>query len=921
MRLNKIKNFIPPSILLGVVVSVCWLNLTPGTFLTGWDNLHPEFNFKLNILRSLSAVWQEYQGLGLLGGMAHAADLPRQLILWLFSLVMPVNFLRYFWTFLMLALGPLGVYFLGLLLSKGKRLAAVIGALFYLFNLATVQVFFTPFDSFVSFFGFFPWLLLSAIRFLERGKRKDLLVFVIVSFFASCVFYVQTLFVVYFIFLLVFVFVAIFRFKFKGFTRSVGLLFSTLFTNAFWLAPVIYFTIVGSNIPVNSKANSIATPETRLMNEARSQTKDLISLKGYWFDYYDWGKDNKFEYLYQSWIEQTEKREVKTGIMILFCASLLGLVLGLFKKKNVWGLSGAVLFAISFVMLGGESNPITGGLNRFLGNNIPLFTEVFRNAFTKWSTAMSLVYALGLVFLFDFLSSFLKGKLKYLLILPFVFLVAIQIVVVKPIFSGNLISSSMRVVIPDAYFNLISDLNSKEKGRIVDLPAVSFWGWSFYDWGYRGSGFLWYGLESPVLDRAFDVWSPYNETFYSELKPALDNNNQEALERILDKYQIKYLILDGYIFSPGNDMAFLGTEKTRTMLEKLPGIQRTDFGKLSLYERNIKTKSFVNVPESYVLVNADTLYAGIDPFYEAYGNYLFDEKANAFPFVNFDRRTNLKISTDGESLTINNPEMSAKAILPMKGVISEEFKEGQGYPKAKNCSLGLQGTVTKERLPNGVLYKAEGNGVGCDYFYYPTLRYDNDYLLHLKGTNIQGRGLKVYLQNSQTRKFVLEELLPTGEFDVYFLVLRNKNSQKGKTEGYTLSVETRSFGQISSENKLELIEFMPIDYSFFSGVKKSPEKPISITNNIKVNQVKQRGTFLYEVDLAGSGVISLNQAHDPGWLAFGKTISKDSILKHTQMNSWANAWYVPEGVSKVYVLYWPQALEWAGGILGILNLF
>src|SRR3989338_6712959 len=93
-------------VILLITVFIAFKNYTPNTFLTGWDNLHPEFNFKLNIERSLNAVWQEYQGLGLLGGMGHAADLPRQLFLWGASVFIPISFVRYFWTFLMLFIGP-----------------------------------------------------------------------------------------------------------------------------------------------------------------------------------------------------------------------------------------------------------------------------------------------------------------------------------------------------------------------------------------------------------------------------------------------------------------------------------------------------------------------------------------------------------------------------------------------------------------------------------------------------------------------------------------------------------------------------------------------------------------------------------------------------------------------------------------------
>src|SRR4030066_331426 len=110
--LTLIKKNRAIAIIFLAVLSIALTNFEPGTILSGWDNLHPEFNFLINIKRSIFSVWQEYQGLGLLGGMGHASDLFRQIFLWMISFVLPTSFLRYFFHFLMLFLGPLGLYFL-----------------------------------------------------------------------------------------------------------------------------------------------------------------------------------------------------------------------------------------------------------------------------------------------------------------------------------------------------------------------------------------------------------------------------------------------------------------------------------------------------------------------------------------------------------------------------------------------------------------------------------------------------------------------------------------------------------------------------------------------------------------------------------------------------------------------------------------
>jgi len=109
MKISTFKSlfsrFWPIIILFLINASLFVINFKPRTYLTGWDNLHPEFSLGVNIQRSIFAVWQEYQSLGLLGGMGHASDLPRQIYLLLLSLFLPQNTLRYFSTFTMLFLG------------------------------------------------------------------------------------------------------------------------------------------------------------------------------------------------------------------------------------------------------------------------------------------------------------------------------------------------------------------------------------------------------------------------------------------------------------------------------------------------------------------------------------------------------------------------------------------------------------------------------------------------------------------------------------------------------------------------------------------------------------------------------------------------------------------------------------------------
>jgi len=67
----------------------------------------------------------------------------------------------------------------------------------------------------------------------------------------------------------------------------------------------------------------------------------------------------------------------------------------------------------------------------------------------------------------------------------------------------------------------------------------------------------------------------------------------------------------------------------------------------------------------------------------------------------------------------------------------------------------------------------------------------------------------------------IEELLPSGKFDRYYVILPSELGKEDnlklvqeEDKGYTLNVETRSFGRIASENMIESITFIPIDIDF-----------------------------------------------------------------------------------------------------------
>jgi hypothetical protein len=151
-------------------------------------------------------------------------------------------------------------------------------------------------------------------------------------------------------------------------------------------------------------------------------------------------------------------------------------------------------------------------------HNIPVVGQAFRAAFTKFVGLLIFVYSIGLGYGVFAIYKLLREKLVIGVILVSIGIGSL-IFYMWPMFRGNLIYDRMKISMPSEYGQLSKFFKDQDKSsRIAYLPSAWMWGWQVHEWGYSGSGFLWYGIEQPIIDRAFDVWSPYNEGFYNEFR-------------------------------------------------------------------------------------------------------------------------------------------------------------------------------------------------------------------------------------------------------------------------------------------------------------------------------------------------------------------------------------------------------------------
>lgn len=638
--LPKLRSHWP---LLGIFIvwlAVVMTNYTPGTLLTGWDNLHPEFNFKVNIYRSFQAVWQEYQGLGLLGGMAHAADLPRQLFLLLLSTFIPTELLRYVFHFLMLLVGMVGMYFLLSLIllrdapQKTKSISSLAGSLFYLLNLGTIQYFFVPFEPYSMFWGMFPWEILVLLLYLAKPSKKNLVLLIVVNAIAIPQAYVQTIFLVYLICIGIILAVTFYKDRTKSFLRQAAVILGTIFViNAFWLLPNLYFVTTNLSVTQDAIQNQLATEKFFQMNKNRGTIQDLPLLQEFYFDFFDYDEESgQFEYMMGSWRDHFATIPVQVAGYSLFLLSIVGVVMNR-RFRSVF-ISLAILCVVVFL----SNTPPFSFINAFF-REIPILNQILRNPFTKFIVPLVAIYAIGVgLGLAYLISKFTerKGVSWVVPLLVFVFIGVIS----YPVLKGEFIARTMRVTIPTEYYQLFDYFEDKDKSaRIMNLPQGSFWGWYYYRFGARGSGFLWYGIEQPIVDRAFDVWSRNNEDYYWELTFALQRRDQTLFNNILDKYHIKYILLDNNILFADNINSVRYALNQEELVENNSKMKKVAvFGEINVYEVTLTNEPKNNVIGSTIPITASNkgITSSRDEVYQAVGMYKSSAEKDAasllFPF-------------------------------------------------------------------------------------------------------------------------------------------------------------------------------------------------------------------------------------------------------------------------------------------------
>lgn len=896
----KILHHWPILVLLALEVALFVTNYTPGTYVVGWDNMYPELNFRLNFKRAIFGVWQEYRGLGVEDGLSHAAELPHYALLWLTSFILPQNLLRYTFIFLTHLLGGIGMYVLvyATLARNTKSiihtLVAFVAALFYQYNFATVQMFYLPFEVFMVHFAALPWLLWAVVSYLLHGGKRSAMWLVVLSLLSTPQAHVPTVFLVYLMVLAATLLIhVVTHHSWTTWKRAITVLLITFLTNAFWGLPFAHNTLFHAKDIANSKNNQIATDDIFAKNQRYGDLPATALMRSFSLDYVQYDHTTgQQSFMFAPWKNHIDGPFAAVAAGVFFSLAIIGAFLVIRDQRKEW-YPYLILFVFSFLIIGNDV-PVLSAFSEWLRSTIPLFHNVFRFVFTKFFTLYALTYSILIAVAIHELLKTSHGSKRDISILTICFVVLLGFSTL-PSFRGNFFFKNLRVSIPKDYFDAFAFLDTKSPSeRIAVLPAPWFWAWTQYNWGVIGSGFQWFGIPQPIMDRAFDPWSGTNENFYWQLSQAIYTKNPARLLAVLQEHNVSWVLFDEHIINASYDRAQY-TEDIRMMLTLIPqAVKAFQSGKITLYyfPSNNPGSSFVSQTKTLPNVGPALPWNDTDMAFAHYGPYMSDTANTAsawYPFRSlFTGRTQAELGfraiEDEQSISLSGslppspelyrlsyPSVSVQTfaqldaitglpkVAPVPNVSTNDTSLVVTIPKTSGAwsydSLATKGLAQTPRSCDGFntgLYqhemKQDANGKylrlrslgssNCLSIDLPLLPQRYGYMVGVEHRTVRGRSLSFSVTNRETRRTFMETLLPAQKesFTTSWFIIPPMDTYG---LGYSVNFDNISIGRNPAVNDLKRVRVYPIPYDFLAQMRfvraeqptaSEPTKPASVSH-------------------------------------------------------------------------------------------
>ena len=348
------------------------------------------------------------------------------------------------------------------------------------------------------------------------------------------------------------------------------------------------------------------------------------------------------------------------------------------------------------------------------------------------------------------------------------------------------------------------------------------------------------------------------------------------LERVLEKYSIRYLLVDNSIIIPGsNDQTSLYLPQLKKLIAADPNIKLVKtFGTLELYEHQLQGQ-----PNTFI----DTKTVDIPP------------------------------------PSIVNP---SRTFYP---TFDQPLQNHSQLTQASNCDNFNGDLYTRQVSADQILYQAV-NASSCDHFVYKNVPHDRTYQLKIRHRNISGEPFFVCLEDHVTKQCELFTYLPqSSDWSTATLDIPRLNPVDS---GFTLHLYTYSIGRVLTQNAWSDISL--------TEAKAVPEPQINTGAGLAlVKRVDHPNTTYYQITVEPEEEntrLVLNQAFDGGWKAYALQSSTANPLaplllsplpptRHELVKDWANGWILAPRTQIVVLYFAPQTWQYIGfGLLALLPI-
>jgi len=683
-RLNKTYLVALFFLLISSILILVWFR--DGFFYGGGDTGLPTYNPK-RILDITKYIWWEAQAPGFL--IPHAiTSITLYLFLSLLQLIGigTVSMQAILFLILLFLMG-FGMYLLILSIQgQDKKIYAIIGGLFYMFNpFMMVQIWHRFNNTSFFFVASLPFLIIFWRNWIKKGDYLQLLFFLFAGFLSSYMFGTLAYVIPFWLILnLLSVSEILFPWEnkkhlWKIIKRSIFGFGMWVIFNSWWLIPV---AAIGSGVTSQQHniGESLATLNAISKQAILPYTVQMIN-SFYIFAQAELGEIYKsFFFRLIPWI----------WVMVIF----YGIIRALLRKY----LAAYVIIYVIIIMLSKGSSSPFGQFFIFLFNNF-FVLGLLRNPFEKVGILLPLVSSiLFTIGVEDFVKRFHKylGNFSTASILIVLFI--IMGVYYWPMYTGTVfgtIGHPNYNDIPQSYkdadnwLNKKADQNSQADGKILHLPLtrsdIVTYNWNYGYHGNEPSALLFsalpsisHGLNLHRIDDSLTALSEiFNHPYYLQ---------EEKILKLLQAFNVKFIVLHKDIVWKGSDI--YDPNEIEHVLDSQPFLERRmQYGDLIIYE--IYTEYFqpkVILTNAINLVYPDEATMRIWPYLignisnhtitpiNNNANKIIQQNSELIVFPNLSF-TYLEASESGMAFVINNLALIYYSLLGTEILVNKEDEQ------------------------------------------------------------------------------------------------------------------------------------------------------------------------------------------------------------------------------------------------------